>query len=50
MGSLNKYKKSIKQNVSDMAGGIYEAIKRNINGRPLSHRARIAWRILRGKW
>jgi len=50
MSANNKIKKSIKQNTSDMANGIYYAIKTGVNKLPLHHRAKIAWRIIRGAW
>ena len=50
MSAHNKIKKNIKQNTSDMANGVYYAIKTGVNKLPLRHRLKIAARIIRGAW
>lgn len=50
MSALNKIKKSIKQNTSDMANGVYYALKDSVNKLPLRYRFKIVIRILRGRW
>ena len=50
MSANNKIKKSIKQNTSDMANGLYQSIKKAVNALPLRHRFIIAARIIRGAW
>ena len=50
MSALNKHKKTITQNISRMADGIYNELKRQVNALNFKYRCRIAWRIIRGKW
>ena len=50
MSAHNKIKKSIKQNTSDMANGLYQSIKKAVNALPLRYRFKFAARIIRGAW
>ena len=50
MSANNKIKQNIKQNTSDMANGIYSALKKAVNKLPLGSRLIIAGRIIRGRW
>lgn len=50
MSTRRKYGKSITQNTSAMACGVYESIKRSVNKLAFRHRLKLAFRILRGAW
>lgn len=45
-----KKDKKIRQEIRRAGSDIYDEIKRQVNALKIKHRARIAWRILWGKW
>lgn len=49
MGMRNK-KRGIRQNVSRMAGDIFDEIRQQVNQQPLKIRIILAVKILRGRW